>query len=75
LGILVVWSAVLAAFRYVSLASLVAAVALPTAVFLMGRPPIHTFAVIVAAAIGIRHHENIRRLLSGTESAIGRRAG
>ena len=75
LGVLVVWSTVLVAFRYVSLASLVAAAALPIAVFVVGRPPIHAFAVIVAAAIGIRHHDNIRRLLSGTESPIGRRAG
>jgi glycerol-3-phosphate acyltransferase PlsY len=75
LGVLVVWSTVLVAFRYVSLASLVAAAALPIAVFLVGRPPIHAFGVIVAAAIGIRHYDNIRRLLSGTESPIGRRAG
>jgi glycerol-3-phosphate acyltransferase PlsY len=75
LGVLVVWTAILAAFRYVSLASLVAAGALPVAVFLLGRPPIHAFAVAVAAAIGIRHYDNIRRLLSGTESPIGRRVG
>jgi glycerol-3-phosphate acyltransferase PlsY len=75
MGVLVVWSTILAAFRYVSLASLVAAAALPIAVFLIGRPPIHAFAVSVAAAIGIRHLDNIRRLLSGTESPIGRRAG
>ncbi|MFZ5877249.1 MAG: glycerol-3-phosphate 1-O-acyltransferase PlsY [Nitrospirota bacterium] len=75
LGVLAVWSGILAVFRYVSLASITAAVALPIAVFLTGRPSIHVFAVIVAAAILIRHYDNIRRLLRGTESPIGRRAG
>ena len=75
LGVLVVWSVILAAFRYVSLASIAAAVALPIGVFLMGPRSIQTFAVIVAAAIVVRHHDNIRRLLRGTESPIGRRAG
>jgi glycerol-3-phosphate acyltransferase PlsY len=75
LGVLVVWSVILAAFRYVSLASIAAAVALPIGVFLMGPRSIQIFAVIVAAAIVVRHHDNIRRLLRGSESPIGRRAG
>jgi glycerol-3-phosphate acyltransferase PlsY len=59
------------AFRYVSLASIVAVGLFPVlACFLDGyrRPPL--LAVMAAAAILIiaRHHENIRRLLNGTES-------
>ncbi|MFZ5862954.1 MAG: glycerol-3-phosphate 1-O-acyltransferase PlsY [Nitrospirota bacterium] len=74
LGVLGVWSVMLAAFRYVSLASVTAALTLPVAVLVMDRRSIQVFAVIVASAIVIRHHDNIRRLVRGAESPIGRRA-
>jgi glycerol-3-phosphate acyltransferase PlsY len=59
------------AFRYVSLASIAAVGLFPVlACFLDGyrHPPL--LAVMAAAAILIiaRHHQNIRRLLNGTES-------
>jgi glycerol-3-phosphate acyltransferase PlsY len=72
--VVLVWSLVLAIFRYVSLASVVAAAALPIATLALGPARIRTFSAIVAAVIVLRHHENIRRLANGTESPVGRRA-
>lgn len=72
-GVLLVWIAVLALFRYVSLASITAAASLPIAVFTLGPSRLRVFSVVVAAVIVIRHQENIRRLLAGTESPVGRR--
>ena len=71
-----VWAAVFFASRYVSLASIAAAVALPAAatvyqIFHIGRPIAAATLVFfyLVGALGIlRHRENIRRLLNGTES-------
>jgi glycerol-3-phosphate acyltransferase PlsY len=56
-------------WRYVSLGSIAAAAAMPLAVYLLGgdREIIAVTLVIVLIVIA-RHHENISRLLSGTES-------
>jgi acyl phosphate:glycerol-3-phosphate acyltransferase len=67
---------VLALFRYVSLASIVAVASFP---FLAVKeaPPLHhaAMAVVWIAATSLliieRHHANIRRLVSGTESRLG----
>ncbi|HPD45860.1 MAG TPA: glycerol-3-phosphate 1-O-acyltransferase PlsY [Anaerohalosphaeraceae bacterium] len=78
LVILMIWSAVLITWRYVSLASILAALSFPVvlAVAICIQPDWH-FAVlwpllIVACAISIlvivRHVENIKRLLEGSES-------
>ena len=66
---------VLALSRYVSLASILGAASFPVfAWFLAGgdRPPFF-FAVEIAVALLIilKHHQNIRRLLHGTESRFG----
>jgi glycerol-3-phosphate acyltransferase PlsY len=78
-AILVLFVAVVAATRYISLGSILGAAALPFVAWLMERPPL---PVVAAAAIGgafivWRHKENIRRLRAGTESKLslgGRRA-
>lgn len=61
--------------RYVSLASILGAISFPFfACFLIpgAKPPLFIAAeFIVASLIVIRHHQNIRRLLSGTESKFG----
>ena len=64
-------------FRYVSLASMVAAVFAP-AYYLMGHGVAWTASgakTLALAVMGIlllwRHRENIRRLLAGTESKLG----
>jgi glycerol-3-phosphate acyltransferase PlsY len=68
----VVWAAVFFALRYVSLASLIAALTLPVTVGLLwwdGRANIALFWFSVAAmALAFwRHRANIQRLLAGTE--------
>ncbi len=68
------WLVVAAAFRYSSLASLlsVLAGALATWFFLPWSSAV--VATVIALLVWIRHHQNIDRLLKGTESKIGQRA-
>jgi glycerol-3-phosphate acyltransferase PlsY len=65
-----VWLATAAISRYSSLAALVAVVA--GAVFATALvDPMHAWLIaLIALLIILRHHENIRRLLAGTESRI-----
>ena len=69
----VVWLAMAAIFRFSSLAALTASIAAPMALFLSGRPSAAVLMAILAVVLWLRHHENIRRLLSGTESRIGQK--
>lgn len=76
------WLLVAALFRMSSLAALIAAVAAPVYAVLplaaLGLPaptPVAALSVFTAALIWIRHHENIARLLKGTEPRIGARKG
>lgn len=56
-------------WRYVSLGSIAAAAIMPLAVFLLGESRIvTTVTFIIAMIVILRHHENIKRLLSGSES-------
>lgn len=68
-----IWVAMFYAFRYVSLASIMAAVSLPFGAWGTDRPALVTG---VAAAVGvfvlIRHRSNIARLLAGTEPRFAR---
>lgn len=69
---LATWLVVFAVSRYVSLASIVAAVALPLAVWLTGNGGL---LIGVSAALGAlaiyKHKANIERLRAGTENRIG----
>jgi len=71
-----VWAVLVMAFRYVSLASIVAAVCAPAVYAIQhrddlgGHLPVLLFAVVIALFVVIRHRGNIRRLLSGTESRV-----
>lgn len=69
---LVLFVIVVAATRHISLGSIVAAGALPLAVWLIEHPPeIEIFAALVAGAfIVYRHQANIGRLRAGTESLL-----
>ncbi|MCP5524987.1 MAG: glycerol-3-phosphate 1-O-acyltransferase PlsY [Verrucomicrobiales bacterium] len=71
---LAIWLVVFALSRIVSLASILAAAALPLAVWSLGRG---TPLVVVATGLGVlaiyRHRANIQRLLKGTEPRLGSR--
>ncbi|MCG8361119.1 MAG: glycerol-3-phosphate 1-O-acyltransferase PlsY [Kiloniellales bacterium] len=67
------WLAVAAAFRFSSLAALLALLAAPGyAWWFLGDLQMVEFAAIVAALVWVRHQTNIRRLLKGEEPKIGR---
>jgi acyl phosphate:glycerol-3-phosphate acyltransferase len=72
LVIIGIFIAVVAASRYISLGSIIAAAALPFLAWNLGetRGNILTIALIAVASILViaKHHENIRRLLAGTEN-------
>ena len=69
LGLMAVFIVILLLTRYVSLGSIVAAFVFPIAAAGFGRD-IQTmiFSGIIAVLVILRHHENIGRLLRGTES-------
>lgn len=68
----VTWLAMARLFRFSSLAALTAAALSPLFAFATDCPyPIVILAVVMALIIFIRHHDNIRRLMNGTESRIG----
>ena len=76
------WLIVAALFRMSSLAALVAAAAAPVFALLplplMSLPasgPVLALAAATAVLIWIRHHENVARLLKGTEPRIGAKKG
>ncbi len=77
LAALAVFALVLAASRYVSLASIAAALAAPLLLALPGPWPggaVAVFAICVMAALLIwRHRANIGRLRAGTEAKFGAR--
>jgi glycerol-3-phosphate acyltransferase PlsY len=74
-----VFFVVLALSRYVSLASILGAGSFPIFAWWLGR--IHVCAerspffvaveIVVALLLIVKHHQNIRRLLAGTESRMG----
>jgi glycerol-3-phosphate acyltransferase PlsY len=60
--------------RMSSLASLVSVAVAPIAALFLADTRTAGFALVIALMIVARHHENIRRLLAGTEPRIGERA-
>ena len=67
-----VWLAVALTTRYVSLGSILGAICVPLGALLLGYPrPFVLASLGVAALVVARHHENIARLLAGTERKLG----
>ena len=73
-----IFAAIILIFRYVSLGSIVAAVSIPFLIFEFHEysGPAWELAIITTVSVLIicKHHENIHRLLVGTERRIGNRA-
>lgn len=69
------WVIVFYTFRYVSLASILAAVAIVAGSWLLRY---HMAISVIASVLGgfviLRHHENIRRLLNGTENKFAKKS-
>ena len=64
-----VWVLTFFLTRYVSLGSVLAALAVPVASWLLKNPlPLSLVATALGLFVVIRHRENIKRLLNGTES-------
>ena len=74
LVVLVIFVAIVAAFRYVSLGSIVATASFPLFAFLIYRNQaslaVWLTTIAAAALIIAKHHQNIRRLLAGTEHRL-----
>lgn len=67
----VVWLAIAAALRISSLAALLAAVAVPLALWYLGLGTVAALFAIMSLIVFAKHHANIRRLLDGNEPRIG----
>ncbi|MFG1358028.1 glycerol-3-phosphate 1-O-acyltransferase PlsY [Xanthobacter pseudotagetidis] len=65
------WLLVAFVTRYSSLSALVAAIATPLAALAMGETRAALLLMLLAAILWAKHHENIARLLAGTEGKIG----
>lgn len=71
LAFAVIWLAVAWFSRYSSLSALVAAIASPIVVYLLGQPDAAGLFALMSALVLYKHKENIQRLAAGTESKIG----
>ncbi len=70
-----VWLLAFFGTRYVSLASILAAITVPTSAWLVGYPlPIKLVATAVGLFVVFRHRANIKRLFSGTETRFVRKS-
>lgn len=75
----VVWIVTFKISRYVSVASLIAAISLPATMIVLLflnelRSPVFVyFSLLLTAIVVVRHRSNVSRLLSGTESRFARK--
>ena len=69
----VVFVLVLIKWRYVSLGSLAGVAVIPLALYLLNAQSYYVYlALIIGTLIFIKHTDNIRRLVAGTESKVGK---
>ena len=69
-----VWLAVARLSRISSAGALAAFAAAPVLMWLAGPPLLAALALCITGLVFARHHQNIRRLLAGTEPRIGSRS-
>ncbi|MDP3896262.1 MAG: glycerol-3-phosphate 1-O-acyltransferase PlsY [Mesorhizobium sp.] len=67
----VVWIAIAGLLRYSSLAALLAALAVPIALWYLGYGSVAALFAVMSFIVFVKHHANIRRLLDGDEPRIG----
>ncbi|HMC30730.1 MAG TPA: glycerol-3-phosphate 1-O-acyltransferase PlsY [Candidatus Angelobacter sp.] len=72
---LAIFVVVVAITRYVSLGSILGAVAFPVTAYFLQNPDAASLAItsIIALIVVIKHHANISRLIAGTENRLGAR--
>lgn len=76
LSLIAAWLVVLVLTRYISVASLLAALWLPVALWLFTQTWVYVGAGCAISALAIwRHRGNVQRLLAGTEYRFGERVG
>ncbi|WP_119459530.1 glycerol-3-phosphate 1-O-acyltransferase PlsY [Rhodospirillaceae bacterium SYSU D60014] len=68
----VTWLAAAVLFRYSSLSALLAFAAAPVYAWFLVNRQIAQVAIFLAVLVWLRHHQNIRRLVTGQEPKIGR---
>jgi len=66
-----IWLATALAFRYSSLAALIASVVTPIMLWAFGHTALAALMLLLTLLLIYMHRENIKRLKSGTESKIG----
>ncbi len=72
---LATWLVVFLGWRYVSLASIVAAAVLPLLVWLTGASPTMVGIAFILGALAVyKHRSNLQRLRAGTESRFSRKS-
>ncbi|MDD2568718.1 MAG: glycerol-3-phosphate 1-O-acyltransferase PlsY [Clostridia bacterium] len=71
--VLMIWIVLVIATRYISVGSVAACVAAPISAILLREPNIYIiFTTVIVAVIIYKHRGNIKRVLNGTESKIGK---
>jgi acyl phosphate:glycerol-3-phosphate acyltransferase len=68
------WAATAAVSRVSSLSALTAAALTPVYAAAFGGSQLVLMSILLAILIFLRHHENIRRLIAGTEPRIGQKS-
>lgn len=68
-----VWLASAAATRYSSVSALLASVATPVVLWMMGERQMAQLFVLLALLLWWKHSQNIKRLMAGTEGRIGQK--
>lgn len=72
LALIGIFAIVVLLTRYVSLGSIIGAVAFPVIALILRKDALFiVFALLFCTLVVARHHSNIKRLISGTESKLG----